>query len=77
MVLQTNTIRNGDILVTRTGANFGQCAIFLEKIEAIASSHTFLISSGELNPFFLNMFLNTKYGSSLIKRGMYGGSQQK
>ena len=73
--LKGNEIFHKDILLTRTGANFGQCAIYLEDEEAIASSHTFIIKSGSLNPFLLTVFLNTSYGRTLINRGMYGGSQ--
>ena len=73
--LKDNTIVYKDILLTRTGANFGQCAIYLETNQAIASSHTFIIKSGSLNPFLLTVFLNTRYGRKMINRGMYGGSQ--
>ena len=73
--LKDNTIVYKDILLTRTGANFGQCAIYLETNQAIASSHTFIIKSGGLNPFLLTVFLNTRYGRTMINRGMYGGSQ--
>ena len=73
--LKENTIQYKDILITRTGANFGQCAIYLENRKAIASSHIFTIKSGNLNPFFLTVFFNTKYGRKLIDKGMYGGLQ--
>ncbi len=73
--LKENTIHHKDILVTRTGANAGQCAIYLENRDAISSSHTFIVKSGDLNPFFLAIFLNTKYGTTLIERGRYGSTQ--
>ena len=31
--------------------------------------------SGDLNPFLLTIFLNTKYGKALIERGKYGSAQ--
>lgn len=74
-LLRNNFISKKDILLTRTGANFGQCSIFLSNQQAIASSHTFIIKSGELNPFFLAVFLNTNFGRKLIDKGMYGGLQ--
>lgn len=74
-LLKNNLIKTKDILLTRTGANFGQCAIYLENQKAIASSHTFIIKSGEINPFFLAVFLNTSFGRKLIDKGMYGGLQ--
>ena len=73
--LGRNQIQKADILITRTGANFGQCAIYLEKERSIASSHTFIVKSPCLNPFFLTVFLNTKCGRKLIDKGMYGASQ--
>lgn len=73
--LKENTIHYKDILITRSGANAGQCAIYLEDSHAISSSHTFIIPSGNLNPFFLAIFLNTKYGTALIEKGKYGSAQ--
>ena len=73
--LEENTIHYKDILITRSGANAGQCAIYLEDSHAISSSHTFIVQSGNLNPFFLAIFLNTKYGKALIEKGKYGSAQ--
>ena len=73
--LQDNTVHYKDILITRSGANAGQCAIYLEDNDAISSSHTFIVQSGNLNPFFLTIFLNSRYGKTLIERGRYGSSQ--
>ena len=73
--LKENTIHYKDILITRSGANAGQCAIYLENSYAISSSHTFILKSGNLNPFFLTIFLNSRYGKTLIERGKYGSSQ--
>ncbi len=72
--LKDNLILENDILITRTGANFGQCALY-NKTEAIASSHTFIVKSGDINPYLLSVFFNTTYGRKAIDRGMYGGSQ--
>ena len=73
--LKENTIQYKDLLITRSGANAGQCAIYLENSYAISSSHTFILKSGNLNPFFLTIFLNSRYGKTLIERGKYGSSQ--
>ena len=74
-ILKDNSLNYEDVLLTRTGANSGQCAIYLEDTDAIASSHVFIIKSGSINPFFLTVFLNTEYGKVLINRGKYGSSQ--
>ena len=72
--LKENTIHYQDILITRSGSP-GMCAIYLEQRRAISSSHTFIVKSGNLNPFFLTTFLNTNYGQALIQRGRYGSLQ--
>ncbi|MDE0018281.1 MAG: hypothetical protein OXU51_19020 [Candidatus Poribacteria bacterium] len=73
--LKENTIHYKDILIMRSGANVGQCAIYLEDSPAISMSDTLIIQSGDLNPFFLTIFLNTKHGKALIERGKYGSAQ--
>ena len=73
--LKENTIRYKNILIMRSGANVGQCAIYLENNNAISMSDTLIIQSGNLNPFLLTVFLNTKHGTALIERGKYGSAQ--
>ena len=73
--LKENTIHYKDILIMRSGANVGQCAIYLENSPAISMSDTLIIRSGNLNPFFLAIFLNTRHGKALIERGKYGSAQ--
>lgn len=73
--LKENTIHYRDILIMRSGANVGQCTIYLENNSAVSMSDTLIIQSGDLNPFFLAIFFNTKYGTALIERGKYGSAQ--
>jgi restriction endonuclease S subunit len=73
--LSRNKIRHGDVLITRTGANAGDCAEFRIRDEAIASSHTFIIRQRTYTPSFLAVFLNTSPALNLIFRGRYGGAQ--
>lgn len=54
--LKDNALHYKDILITRSGANFGQCTIYPENRRVIALSHTFIVKSGNLNPFFLTVF---------------------
>lgn len=73
--LKNNLIKKNDVVITRTGANFGQTAIYnIDKI-AIGSSHTFLLRNEYFNQSYLAVFFNTKYGRKLIDKGMYGGAQ--
>jgi len=75
--LNKNHLRIDDILITRTGANFGQCSLFYaEERPALATSHTFIVRVNEkIDSAYLVLFLNTKQGRQLIDRGMYGSSQ--
>ncbi len=73
--LKRNTILHSDVLMTRTGANAGDCAEFRIREKAIASSHTFIIRQKTYFPSFLAVFLNTQPALNLIFRGRYGGAQ--
>lgn len=73
--LKNNLIKYNDIVITRTGANFGQTAIYNLEKTAIGSSHTFILKNNFFNQSYLAVFLNTKFGRKLIDKGMYGGSQ--
>ncbi len=73
--LQNNIIRKNDVLITRTGANFGDALVVVDNFEAIASSHVFIFRNKTVNQAYLAVFLNTKYGREQINRGMYGGVQ--
>ncbi len=72
-----NHLSDEDILITRTGANFGQCSLFYSNpIPSIATSHTFILKTNSgIDPAYLVLFLNTNHGRLLIDRGMYGSSQ--
>lgn len=75
--IDQNHLNDEDILITRTGANFGQCSLFYSNsVPSIATSHTFILKTNcEINPAYLALFLNTNHGRLLIDRGMYGSSQ--
>src|SRR6185312_1027337 len=73
--LPRNRVRADDILMTRTGANRGDCTLFDGSEPAVASSHVFLIRSAGWSPSYLMTFLNTKYGLGQIEKGAYGAAQ--
>jgi restriction endonuclease S subunit len=75
--IDQNHLIDDDILITRTGANFGQCSLFYSNlVPSIATSHTFILKTNcEIDPAYLALFLNTYHGRLLINRGMYGSSQ--
>ncbi|WP_052304657.1 N-6 DNA methylase [Nostoc punctiforme] len=71
--LSKNIIQKNDVLITITGANFGDTLIFKGEIEAIALSHVFILRNKKISQSFLAVFLNTFYGREQINKGMYGG----
>ena len=73
--LTRNEIEPDDVLITRTGANRGECAIYDRDERAIASSHTFIVRPKRLDPQFLTVFLNSHFGQSQIDKGVYGAAQ--
>ena len=75
VTLSQNEIEADDVLITRTGANRGECAIYDRKKRAIASSHTFIIRPKKIDPQFLAVFLNSRFGKIQIDRGVYGAAQ--
>ncbi len=72
-----NILKIGDVLVTRTGANFGDTSFYYNQRERIfASSHILIVRpSSSIDGLYLSVFLNTKYGRKMIDKGMYGGLQ--
>jgi type I restriction enzyme S subunit/type I restriction enzyme M protein len=75
--LTQNIVENGDILITRTGANFGQATLYTgERENAIVTSHTFILKiNDKIDSAYLALYLNTHYGRKLLDQGMYGSSQ--
>lgn len=75
--LVRNIVTNEDILITRTGANFGQTSLYTnERKNAIVTSHSLIIKTNKsIHPAYLALYLNTYYGRMLINQCMYGSSQ--
>ncbi|MBI2410406.1 MAG: hypothetical protein HYV32_00725 [Candidatus Kerfeldbacteria bacterium] len=74
--LKRNKVNYDDVLMTRSGANFGQTAVYkFENAEIYACADVLIIRSQEIAGGYLSTFLNSKYGKSLINRGVYGAAQ--
>lgn len=73
--LKRNRLESSDVLVTRTGANRGDCAIYARNETTVASSHTFIIRPGRIDPTFLAVYFNSRYGRAQIDKGVYGAAQ--
>ena len=74
-VLEKNRLEKGDVVITRTGANAGDCALFFSNHAAVASSHTFIVRSDSWSHPYLVAFFNSLYGKAQILRGRYGAAQ--
>ncbi len=73
--LHKNLIELDDLVITRSGANFGQTACYKYKKEIYACADVLLIKKGNIPSGYLSTLLNTKFGKALIKRGAYGMAQ--
>jgi len=74
--LPRNKLQYKDILITRSGANFGQCGIYTGNDYILTSSEGLLLrTNNPLISCYLMTFLNTTYGVNLIERGGYGAAQ--
>jgi len=56
-------LKVGDCLITRSGANTGTTSVVYPKLQdATFGSYTIRMRFNKINPFFVGLFLNTKYG---------------
>lgn len=74
-LLKKSQVKNKDILIARSGS-FGKAAIYMED-DIVNSSDIIIIEANNLmvNPFFLTVFLNSKFGSGQMFRFASGGLQ--
>lgn len=74
-VVSRNKLNSGDVLVTRTGANFGQVAPWLSEEEAFACADILVLREPLLPTGYLSSFLESAKGKPLVLRGGYGAAQ--
>lgn len=74
-VVSRNKLKSGDVLVTRTGANFGQVAPWRHQIEAFACADILVLRQPSVAPGYLSSFLESAKGKPLVLRGGYGAAQ--
>jgi type I restriction enzyme M protein len=74
--LKRNKLEYNDVILTRSGANFGQCSVYKENQEIFACADVLIIkNSKEIKGGYLSTFFNTKQGRALLDRGSYGMAQ--
>lgn len=73
--ITANKLEIGDVVLTRSGANFGQCAPVKTEQILFACADLLILRKGNLPSGFLSTFLNTRQGRLLLDRGSYGMAQ--
>lgn len=73
--LKKNRLGVGDIVLTRTGANFGQCAPVLSEATLFACADLLILRKGSLPAEYISTVLNTSQGRLILDRGAYGMAQ--
>lgn len=74
--LKRNKLQYDDVILTRSGANFGQAAAYKQNDEVYACADVLVIkNSREIKGGYLSTFFNTKQGRALLDRGSYGMAQ--
>lgn len=76
--INTARISTGDILITRTGAKAGDSATVPPELNGwTVSSHTLIIKPGSaVNPTYISVFLNSRFGYLQIERMINGLKRQ-
>jgi type I restriction enzyme S subunit len=74
--LRKSALRPNDVVVTRSGANTGQCCIIPPYLtDANCSDLVILRPSKRINPWFLMYVLNSDWGRATIAGGVVGAAQ--
>jgi restriction endonuclease S subunit len=74
--LKRNKLRYDDVVLTRSGANFGQAASFKLKQDIYACADVLVIkNNGDFKGGYISTFFNTRQGRALLDRGSYGMAQ--
>lgn len=74
--LRKSALKPNDVVVTRSGANTGQCCIIPPRLaEANCADLVIFRPSDRLNPWFLMYLLNSDWGRATIAGGVVGAAQ--
>ena len=75
-VLARNQLRTGDVVMTRSGANFGDTATFFGASEGVfACADCLVIRPKGITGAYLSTYFNSRIGRGLLNRGAYGAGQ--
>lgn len=75
-LIRRNRLELGDVVVTRTGANYGDAASYDGTPSPLyASAHCIIIRCKSIPGAYLSTYFNTEIGRALLRRGVYGAAQ--
>lgn len=75
-ILRRNKVQVNDVILTRSGANFGDAAVYKgEPADIYACADVLIIRPQGVPGGYLSTYLNTKVGRALLTRGAYGMAQ--
>ena len=77
-IISRNKLEEGDVLVTRSGANYGQTSVITIEPQSnnlFACADVLILKSGIIGGPLLSTYLNSKIGKTLMNRGVYGAGQ--
>lgn len=75
-VLAKNRLKAGDVVMTRSGANYGDAATFLGAAEDVyACADCLVIRPNTISGAYLATYFNSRAGRALLDRGAYGAGQ--
>jgi hypothetical protein len=75
ITLSQNKLNNGDVLLVRTGANFGTVAPWKLSNPVYACADLLIVRSPELPSGYISSFLSGAFGKPLVDRCSYGSAQ--
>lgn len=74
--LKRSQLEEEDVLLTITGVDLGHSAVVQKRLlPANINQHSVKMETNEIDPYFLSVFLNSKYGQSQIWRRVYGATR--
>ena len=74
--LARNQLKPGDVVMTRSGANFGDAACYFgEPSDIFACADCLIIRPESIPSGYLSTFFNSRIGRGLLTRGAYGAAQ--
>ncbi|MBX7222713.1 MAG: restriction endonuclease subunit S [Blastocatellia bacterium] len=74
--LKKSTLRTGDVLISRVGANRGMAAVVPEDLDGVNCANIIIISCGSyLKPEFLAFLVNSSSGQASLMRESVGSAQ--